>query len=310
MKRSVLSTLRCPACNERLSLDAGQECEGDVFEGHLQCPCGRHYPIQDGVPDLIYPEQLLPSDEEFRQKYDKGAEQYDIGLDWLFRSFYEDEDAIRVPMIELLEIQPGARVLEVGCGSGKDSQHIVASLKQQGQLYVQDISSRMVRLAKDRLAGSKLRVEYFLSNAAYLPFADAHFDAVFHFGGINTFGEIEKALMEMTRVVRLGGKVVVGDEGIAPWLRRKEFGRILMNANPLYKHRPPLDCLPQNARNVRLRWILGNAFYLIDYRVGDGPPKVDWDLPIPGKGDSLRSRYETRAKTASSHSSCPLIRNL
>jgi SAM-dependent methyltransferase len=298
VKRSVLPALRCPACERELSLDPSQDVAEEVFRGRLLCACGKQYPIEDGIPNLIYPERLLPSDEEFKLKYDKGADQYDVGLDWLFRSFCEDEDAVRIPMIELLEIQPDSRVLEVGCGSGKDSQHIIARLKQQGELYVQDISSEMLRLARRRIGGSELRIEYFLSNAAYLPFADAYFDAVFHFGGINTFGEIKKALKEMTRVVRLGGKVVVGDEGVAPWLRGKRFGRILINANPLYKHRPPLDFLPENARDVRLRWILGSAFYLIDYRVGDGPPRVDLDLPIPGKGDSLRSRYETKSKGA------------
>jgi len=153
----------------------------------------------------------------------------------------------------------------------------------------------MIRLACRRLANVNSPVEYFLSNVTYLPFMDGHFDAAFHFGGLNTFGDIRRALSEMTRVTRIGGKVVVGDEGVAPWLRRNRFGRILINANPLYKHRPPLECLPENAREVSLRWILGNAFYLIDYRVGDGAPPVDLDLPIPGKGDSLRSRYELRA---------------
>ncbi len=296
MKRSIVENLRCPACKGELSLDAGQDFAEEVLAGRLNCPCGKQYVIQEGVPNLIFPEELLPSDEEFRHKYDKGADQYDVGLDWLFKSFFEDEDSVRIPMIELLEIKPGARVLEVGCGSGKDSQHIIRTLQQQGELYVQDISSRMVSLTRRRLEGSNGPIEYLLSNAAYLPFADAYFDAVFHFGGINTFGEIKKALREMTRVVRSGGKVVVGDEGVAPWLRKKKFGRILINANPLYTHRPPLDLLPENARNVRLRWILGNAFYLIDYRVGDGPPRVDLDLPIPGKGDSLRSRYETRVR--------------
>ncbi len=114
---------------------------------------------------------------------------------------------------------------------------------------------------------------------------------MFHFGGINEFGELRRALDEMTRVVKPGGKVVVGDEGIAPWLRRRLTGRILVRANPLYAHRPPLDRLPVNALDVRLQWIIGNAFYVIDYRVGEGPLPVDLDLPIPGKGDSLRSRY-------------------
>jgi hypothetical protein len=95
----------------------------------------------------------------------------------------------------------------------------------------------------------------------------------------------------MTRVVRPGGKVVVGDEGIAPWLRRRLHGRILIRTNRLYKHRPPLELLPVDVREVRLQWLLGDAFYLIDYRVGDGPLEMDIDLPMPRKGDTLRSRF-------------------
>ena len=35
----------------------------------------------------------------------------------------------------------------------------------------------------------------------------------------------------------------------------------------------------------------GNAFYVIDFQVGEGEPPIGLDLPIPGKGDSLRSRH-------------------
>lgn len=296
MRRSSLSTLRCPACRRELSLEAGKDNRPEVTTGILACGCGKTYPISDGIPDLIHPAKLLPSDEEFKDKYDKGAEKYDAGLDWLFRSFYSDEETIRKAMVELLELRPDSRVLEVGCGTGKDSQQILAHLGRAGELYAQDISSGMVRLAMRRLDGFATPIEFLLSNCAYLPFADGYFDAAFHFGGINTFGEVKGALGEMTRVVRVGGKVVVGDEGVAPWLQKKRFGRILVNANPLYKHKPPMECLPENAGEVRLRWILGNAFYLVDYRVENGPPKIDLDLPIPGKGDSLRSRYAARRK--------------
>jgi SAM-dependent methyltransferase len=296
LRRSSLSTLRCPACRRAFVLEAAAGNELEATEGNLRCVCGKSYPIEDGTPNLIYPEQLLPSDEEFKRKYNEGAEHYDAGLEWLFGSFYENENEVRSGMLELLDLRAGSRVLEVGCGTGKDSLHIIERLQENGELYAQDISSGMIQMARRRLAGSITPVEYFLGNAAYLPFEDAYFDAVFHFGGLNTFGEIDRSLAEMTRVVRVGGKVVVGDEGVAPWLREEEFGRVLINANPLYRHSPPLECLPENAQDVGLRWILGNAFYLIDYRVGDGPPKVDLDLPIPGKGDSLRLRYELRSR--------------
>src|SRR5207244_9432286 len=116
-------------------------------------------------------------------------------------------------------------------------------------------------------------------------------DAAYHFGGINVFSDKELALAEMARVVRVGGKVVVGDEGMAPWRRENEHGRILMNSNRLYQNTAPLEQLPDVAREARVRWIIGDAFWVIDFRVGEGPPPVDLDLPILGKrGGTHRTR--------------------
>lgn len=291
MNRASLELFRCPACGSSLRLDRADGNEVD--SGTLECTCGRAFPIAGGIPQLVEPQNLLPSDAEFQEKYDAGAEQYDTGLAWLFEAFRVDESELRKTMIDLLELRPGARVLETGCGTGKDSQHILDRVKPGGTLFAQDLSIGMLKVAARKLAAADGAVEYVLSNASYLPFADDTFAAAFHFGGINTFGELRRALSEMTRVVRVGGKVVVGDEGLAPWLRRRLFGRILVQANPLYAHRPPLEALPDNASEVRVQWILGNAFYVIDYRVAAGPPFVDLDLPIPGKGDTLRSRYYT-----------------
>jgi ubiquinone/menaquinone biosynthesis C-methylase UbiE len=245
--------------------------------------------VRDGIPDLVYPRRLRATDAEFQAKYDKGAESYDSGLAWMWQAFSADEDLVRDGMIDLLELQPGMRVLEVGCGTGEDSWRILQRLGE-GVLVAQDLSIGMLQVARRRLAASE-NVDYVLSNASYLPFADNVFDAAYHFGGVNTFGERRRALAELARVVRPDGKVVIGDEGIAPWQRRKLIGRILVNANPLYAHKPPLQELPDVARDVRLQWIIGNAFYVVDFRVGTEPPAVNLDLPIPGKGDTLRSRF-------------------
>lgn len=279
--------LQCPACRASLAFEPGDP-------ERLACSCGRRYPLREGFPDLRYPERLLPSDEEFKEKYDRGAALYDAGLDWLFKSFFEDENAVRSSMVDLLELKKGARVLDIGCGTGKDSEHILERIGDAGELWAIELSLGMLRLARERVG--RRETTFLLANASYLPFPDRTFDAVFHFGGLNTFGDIPRALEEMTRVARISAKVVVGDEGVPPWLREHPFGRILINANPLYRHEPPLAALPTGARAVCLRWILGNAFYLIDYRVAEGPPPVDLDLPTPGKGDSLRSRYSRKAE--------------
>lgn len=253
--------------------------------------CGRRYDVRGGIPDFVHPRQLSPADAEFQEKYDAGAEAYDTGLEWMWQAFASDEDTVRGSMIDLLELEQGARVLEIGCGTGQDSWRILERIGGRGRLVAQDLSRGMLEVARRRLADSADRVELVQSNGSYLPFKDAVFDAAYHFGGINTFGERRRAIEEMTRVVRSRGKVVIGDEGVAPWLRRRLVGRILVRANPLYAHRAPIAELPVNALEPRVQWIIGNAFYVIDFRVGAEPPHVELDLPIPGKGDTLRSRY-------------------
>jgi len=291
MKKNSAEVYRCPHSREQLTLLADKVEEDEVVLGSLISKSGHAYKIEGGIPNLVFPDQLEASDAEFLDKYDRGAEQYDAGLDWLFKSFYEDEETVRTSMIDLLDLKPDLRVLEIGCGTGKDSIIIARTLSAAGQLFLLEISRNMLEICRTKLTKQHVPAEFLLGNASYLPFPNQYFDAVFHFGGLNTFSERRRALDEMTRVARVGAKVVVGDEGVPPWLREKLFGKILMNANPLYKHQIPLEDLPECARNVQVRWVLGNAFYLISYQVGEGAPEIDLDLPIPGKGDSLRSRY-------------------
>lgn len=270
----------CPACG------AGVECQ----DGTLTCPNGHVYPSYDGIPGLVYPSDLLPSDAEFREKYDEGAARYNEGMAWLFKSFFTTEDAVRSDMADELQLRRGARVLEVSAGTGGDSQAILASIGPAGQLVATDLSPMMLQLARDRLRHHE-NVDYVVCNGSYLPFKDGSFDAVFHFGGVNEFAEKDRAIREMARVTKSGGRVVFGDESVPPWLRQTKFGRALIAANKLYSHTVPLDALPVTARDVRLRWVLGDAFYLVSFNVGE-EPRADYDLPIPGKRDSLRQRFQ------------------
>ena len=130
---------------------------------------------------------------------------------------------------------------------------------------------------------------------ASCPFPDGFFDAVFHFGGFNNFSEPKKTLAEMTRIVKKNGCVVFGDEALPPCLDGTEFGEMMVTNNPLFKNKVPLECLPEGARNVTLRWILGGCFYLINFKVGVGPPPMDMDLPHKGwRGGTMRTRYYGR----------------
>ncbi|TDB68937.1 class I SAM-dependent methyltransferase [Arundinibacter roseus] len=254
------------------------------------------YSVGDtGIVNMLYPKELLPDDAREQYLYDQAFLRYDRGVSWVFETLnHSDEAATRQFMIDLMGLKPGMTALEVGAGTGKDSALILEKIKPGGTAVLSDLSPNMLKLAQDKLSTEEVNVHYFLGNGSYLPFADDTFDAVFHFGGINTFSERKKAFAELTRVVRPGGKVVVGDESVAPWLRSRPSYQMLLKANPLFRAEVPLEDLPANLENFKLHWIFGNAFYVMEYTVTATAPEIDVDLPIPGKDfvDNWRLRAE------------------
>ena len=293
MRPDELSLFLSPALQEPLTLEDQVMAGGDIVGGRLVTTSGESYPIVDGIPQLIHPKSLGASTAATQAFYDGRSETYDQYLHLTFAVHNEDEQTLRNQFIDSLDLKPESRVLEVAAGTGRDSEGIVNRLGPNGLLCVQDLSEGMLRKAKSRLAGAKVPTSYSLANAEYLPFADQSFDAVYSFGGLGEFPDIKRCLKEMVRVCRPGGKIVVGDESIPPWLRQTEFAKILATTNPQFFAPLPLDHMPEEARDVRLRWVIGGVFYLIDFRVGTGPPTANFDFPVPGpRGGTLRTRYE------------------
>lgn len=281
-----------PATLEPLNL-GNAVCDGDqIVSGVLVSPSGHRFEITGGVPNFVYPFELPKADRDARQQSEDRVEGYDRYLPLTFRTYGEDEQAVRNTMVDKLDLKPGSVVLETGAGTGRDSEIIAQRLGADGKLYVQDISPSFLAKNIERMRDTSRHVEPALANGYYLPFADNSFDACFHFGGINAFADIKRAFSEMARVTKPGGKVVVGDENMPPWLRETEFARILMNSNPEFAYSLPLDKLPVEARKTRLEWIIGGVFYVIDFVVGEGEPMADFDFPIPGvRGGTHRTRY-------------------
>lgn len=264
----------------------------EVVSGVLRSASGHEFPIVAGVPNLVYPFELPEVDKKSLNQYEERADAYDRYLPLTFSTYGEDEQAVRNAMVDKLDLKADSVVLEVGAGTGRDSEIIARRLGPSGKLFIQDLSPSFLDKNVARMKGITAQVEPALANGYYLPFADNSIDACFHFGGINAFGDIKRAFAEMARVTKPGGKVVVGDESMPPWLRETEFAKILMNSNPEFVYCIPLDKLPVEARKTRIEWIIGGVFYLIDFVVGVGEPNADLDFPIPGvRGGTHRTRY-------------------
>lgn len=297
--RNQLVEFVCPATQDPLELhDMGAACS-DHSDQHrtrtwLKTKMGEAYPIVDGIPDLTYP-KTSTADPNPKIPGTDLITVIDNLTDWIIAVFNEDEAQLRNTLVDSLELTPQARVLEIGCGTARNT-ILLRDRLHHGVLVSQDISMDLVRYARQKVTEvpnqSQCWLHWYCGDAAWLPFSDGYFDAVLTTGGINQFEDIPRAIAEMNRVTRVGGKIVMADEGLAHWLRDTEMGRILTNSNPLLANEPPLASLPASARDVNLRWMLGNSFYALDYRVSDTPPFVDLDLPHKGwRGGTLRSRY-------------------
>jgi ubiquinone/menaquinone biosynthesis C-methylase UbiE len=102
------------------------------------------------------------------------------------------------------------------------------------------------------------------SDAGHLPFGDATFDAVFHYGGIAEFGDRAGAIREMVRVAKSGARIVICDVGLPTDRKLSLTSRLLLRAQPAYMRAPPLDLIPAEVTDTALSWFGGGAWYLIE----------------------------------------------
>lgn len=269
------------------------ESDAEAAEGFLRSSSGSTFPVVAGIPNFVNPIELEETDFASLDWYRHNALTYDEFLPLTFRTLKVDEWNERAKIRKELRLEPGLRVLETGCGSGRDSA-LIADEMGDGELYLQDISEEILVLAVEKFKKLDVRpsVHFAVANGYALPFPSDFFDRTFHFGGLNTFGDKTKALAEMARVTKPGGIIVVGDESIPAWMRETEFAQILMNSNPHFSHVVPLDSIPQCASNFKLQWIMGDSFYLISFEKREGQPEADFDFEIPGwRGGTHRKRF-------------------
>ena len=294
MHLSALDVYRCPESGLELTLEEGAVINnGEIIDGIVATENGEKYTVRGGIPDFVPKSQLVGKAVAAREYYSKTAQLYDEYLPVAFELFNADEFEIRNKLTDLLSLEKGQRILDLTAGTGKDSS-LIASKLQQGEIWLTDITPEMLEIAVSTLAEADvdINMEFAAASACSLPFKDNYFDAVFSFTGLGSFPDVEKGLQEMARVVRTGGKVVFCEKSVPPWLRGTEFGNILIEANPMFLDEMPLKHLPRESRDVEIRWIMDNTFYIISYTVGDSEPQGNFNIELPGpRGGTFLTRY-------------------
>jgi SAM-dependent methyltransferase len=117
-------------------------------------------------------------------------------------------------------LMPGERVLDVACGTGIITLDAAARVSPGGAVVGVDLSGRMIDLARRRATlGRPANVSFERMDAETLELPDNSFDVALCSLGLMYMPSPERALLEMRRILRPGGRLV-----LAVWGQRSRCG--------------------------------------------------------------------------------------
>ena len=181
--------------------------------------------------------RVLQTKEETKAFYNKIAKVYDILAE-------HSEAPVRKAGLEMLDVQPGWKVLEIGFGTGHSLIELAKSVGSAGKVYGIDLSDKMVEISQ-KLAekeGLDERIELFCGDALNLPYESESLNGIFISFTLELFDtpDIILVLSECKRVLRPGGRIViVGMSRVMP------EGLVMEMFEWTHRHFPNyLDCRP------------------------------------------------------------------
>jgi len=162
--------------------------------------------LPDGVHSTRRPADEAESRTANRRDWDAYADEYqathgaflrDVGFVWGPEGVDEEE-------VGALGDVRGRRILEIGCGAAQCARWLVS----RGATAVGiDLAERQLQHARRIDDATGIRVPVVGGTATHLPFADSTFDGAFSsFGALQFVADIEQAVGEVARVLRVGGR--------------------------------------------------------------------------------------------------------
>lgn len=153
-------------------------------------------------------EEVNESDKNRRVKdvFSSVASQYDIMNDLMSGGLHRVWKHIAVT---LSGVREGSRVLDIAGGTGDLSKRYLKKIGEKGELWLTDINGEMLTVGRDRLIDDGFMPPLCQCDAESLPYPDNYFDCVTVAFGLRNMTHKDKALEEMYRVLKRGGRLIV-----------------------------------------------------------------------------------------------------
>jgi ubiquinone/menaquinone biosynthesis C-methylase UbiE len=120
--------------------------------------------------------------------------------------------------VERLALQPGASVLDVGCGTGASAIPAAEQVGPKGKVIAVDLADRLLEIARRKAAARELEnIEFRLGDMENLGYPDQAFDAVICVFAIFFVADVAKQIRELWRMVRPGGLLAITTWGPRVW---------------------------------------------------------------------------------------------
>ena len=141
-----------------------------------------------------------------RGVFDSVASKYDVMNDLMSVGMHR---AWKAYTVLVANVKPGQRVLDIAGGTGDLALAFAPKVGATGQVVHTDINEAMLREGRNRLLDAGVSLPTLACDAEHLPFADGYFDLVTVAFGLRNMTHKDAALLEMNRVLKPGGKLLV-----------------------------------------------------------------------------------------------------
>jgi demethylmenaquinone methyltransferase / 2-methoxy-6-polyprenyl-1,4-benzoquinol methylase len=153
--------------------------------------------------------ETVPAPEKARkvgQVFDSVSRNYDLMNDLMSAGLHRYWKRFTV---EQAGLRPGMKVLDIAGGTGDLARAFARRVGPDGEVWLTDINGSMLALGRDRLVDDGCVQPVAQCDAEALPFPSGHFDRVSVAFGLRNMTRKDRALAEMHRVLKPGGKLLV-----------------------------------------------------------------------------------------------------